>query len=703
MALRFSHGIGRSFQQDMEQLVEDLKTTLRGAFENEEYQASKQSIEQELRDRQEEVINELRDEARQNNISLIPTPTGFAFAPLYQGEVISPEAFQKLPKADREQVEKTINELQRKMQERMGQVPIWQRELRHRLMDLNRETTLAAIHPLIEDLLSSYGGDDKVRAYLSEVQDDVVKNAIDFLVAESAGREHLVPGTAGPKDFNRYKVNLLIENGAGVPVIFLDNPAYALLIGRVEHMAQFGALTTDHTMIQPGALHRAAGGYLMLDASKVLAQPQSWEALKRSLRSGQIVIEPMERMFGFASTFSLEPEPIPLDVKIVLIGDRQLYYLLSQYDAEFPELFKVAADFNDEMERNAESTQAFACLVSGIAATESLLPFDKSGVARLVEQSSRMVSDSEKLTVHRDSLRDLMVEADYQARHTKETRIRDEHVTRAINAQIYRNDRIRERAYEQILRETVLVDTDGEQVGQINGLSVLSLGNFAFGRPTRITARVRPGSGGVLDIERKVELGGALHSKGVLILSSYLASRYDIGAPIALSASLVFEQSYGGVDGDSASSTELYALLSALARAPIRQSFAVTGSVNQLGQVQAIGGANEKIEGFFDLCKARGLTGKQGVLIPAANVKHLMLREDVVAACREGRFRVYPVHTIDEGIEILTGITAGQADDSGNYPEASINHRVVERLREYTHLVRSMRGGDPRGDDLDER
>lgn len=701
LALHFPPGTGRQFQGEMEQLMQDLHTTVRAAFESEEYQNGKQDIEQEFRDRQEAAINELREEAREKHISLMPTPTGFAFAPLYNGEVISPEAFQKLPKKTQEEVETNISNLQKKMQDRMGQLPIWQRETRRQIMDLNKETTLTAVKPLIAELLEKFGGDKKVVQYLLDVQDDVIKNAIDFLTGPEDRQKLQQLGEAGlEKNLNRYRVNLLIENdgGPGAPVIFLDNPSYPQLMGRIEHMAQFGALTTDLTMIQPGALHKASGGYLMVDANKILSQPHTWEALKRSLRSGQIVIEPMERMYGFASTYTLDPEPMPLNTKVVLVGDRRLYYLLSQYDPDFLELFKVAADFDDEIDRNAENEWRFACLVSGIAKQESLLPFTPDGVARLIEQGSRIAGDAEKVSVRRDATRDLMIEADYQARNSNAKLVKDIHVSQAINAHTHRNDRLRERSYEQILRETVLIDTQGGQIGQINALSVLDLGNFVFGRPTRITALVRPGSGGVLDIERKVDLGGSLHSKGVLILSSFLASHYQTGSPITLSASLVFEQSYGGVDGDSASSTELYALLSALAQVPIKQSLAVTGSVNQLGQVQAIGGANEKIEGFFDLCNARGLTGDQGVLIPSSNVKHLMLREDVVAACKEGKFHVYPISTIDQGIELLTGIEAGQADEHGAYPEGTINHLVISRLQEFTDIIIKMNRHDGDGD-----
>jgi lon-related putative ATP-dependent protease len=451
-----------------------------------------------------------------------------------------------------------------------------------------------------------------------------------------------------------------------------------------------GALLTDFTLIKPGALHLANGGYLILDAREALIQPFAWESLKRALRSGEITIESPAQTYSLVSTVSLEPEPIALDVKVVLLGERMLYYLMYQHDPDFRELFKVAADFEEEMERNDHNDLAYARLISTLANKEGLRHFDREAVARVIERSSRMVSDSQKLSTHMQSIADLLRESSYWAGEAGQEVVGAEHVQQAIDSQIYRDSRIKERIQEEILRDTILIDTTGEKVGQINGLSVLMLGNYAFGRPSRITARVRMGKGEVIDIERQVELGGPLHSKGVLILSSYLGSRYASERPLSLSASLVFEQSYGGVDGDSASSAELYTLLSALSEVPIRQSLAVTGSVNQHGQVQAIGGVNEKIEGYFDVCKARGLSGDQGVLIPQANVKHLMLRQDVIDASDKGEFHIYPIETIEQGIEVLTGVPAGELDEEGNFPEGTINRRIVERLEKMAKTMRAF-------------
>jgi len=483
---------------------------------------------------------------------------------------------------------------------------------------------------------------------------------------------------------NRYQVNVLIDNGdlEGAPVVILDNPTFPNLVGTVEHQVQLGALVTDFTMVRAGALHEANGGYLILDARKLLMQPYAWEGLKRMLRSREIHIESLGQALSMMSTVALEPERIPLDAKVVLVGDRSLYYLLSQYDEEFNELFKVAADFEDQMARSADDTRAFASFLGTFARREGIKPLDASAVGRLVEHASRMADDSEKLSTRFGRIADIVREADFRAREAGNGAITAADVQGTIDAREYRHARIRERLMENTLRGTLMVSTAGAAVGQINGLSVMQIGDHAFGHPTRITARVRMGKGQVVDIEREVDLGGPIHSKGVMILSGYLAGRYCQDLPLTLQASLVFEQSYGGVEGDSASAAELFALLSALSGVPIRQSLAITGSINQLGRIQPIGGVNEKIEGFFDLCSQRdgGLTGEQGVVIPASNVKHLCLKRAVVDAAAEGRFHVYAIETADQGLSVLTGMEAGELDGSGNYPAGTVNQLIETRL-----------------------
>jgi lon-related putative ATP-dependent protease len=482
----------------------------------------------------------------------------------------------------------------------------------------------------------------------------------------------------------RYKVNLIVDHSQakGAPVIYEDNPTYSNLIGQVEQVAQMGALLTDFTLIKPGSLQKANGGFLILDARKMLSQPYAWDALKRALQSGQVIIESLGQMLNLISTTSIQPEPIPLNVKIALIGDRQLYYLLSEADPDFNELFRVQADFEEQIKREDGNQELFARLVASIVHEDKLRPFNRGAIARVLEHSARLAEDASKLSMNMETIATLMREADYWAGESQSGLVRADDVQKAVDQQTYRADLIRERDQETILRNIFLIDTDGEKIGQINGLSVLQLGNFSFGRPTRISALTWIGKGNVVNIDREVDLSGPIHSKGVLILAGFLGARYAQERPLALSASLVFEQSYGGVEGDSASSAELYALLSSIASVPIKQSFAVTGAVNQHGQVEAIGGVNEKIEGFFNICKQRGLTGKQGVLIPASNVMNLMLRADVVKAVEDGQFAIYPIETIDQGIEQLTGMPAGVPGPDGVYPSDTFNGKVQNRLEE---------------------
>jgi lon-related putative ATP-dependent protease len=689
-AIHLPPGKGVTFREDMKDLVEDLQNALPAALESEEYQTRRQSIQQEFQEKQAEAFETLQRKAQEHDVALVRTPSGLAVVPVRDEEPLSPEELQELPEEEQEALKDQVEEIQAELQQILRQVPGWQSDLRERLQELDREVAQFAVGGLIDQLREKYEEYPKILDYLDDVQEDVVENAQDFLPQQEQENplQQMLQGGGRRRQpdssLRRYRVNVLVERDENehAPVVYEDNPTYQNLIGRVEHRAQMGALLTDFNLIKPGALHRANGGYLILDARKVLTEPYAWDGLKRALQAGQLKIESIGQRLSLISTVSLEPEPIPLNVKVALLGERLLYYMLWQLDPEFSELFKVTADFEERMERDEENLHLYARLIGTIAAQEGLRPLDPTGVARVIEHSARVVGDSERLSTRLRTLADLLREASHWAGRADREAITAEDVQHAIDAQIYRVDRLRERVQEGILRETILIDTRGEEVGQVNGLSVISLGNFAFGRPTRITARTRLGKGEVIDIEREVELGGPIHSKGVLILSGFLGARYAEDYPLSLSASLVFEQSYGGIEGDSASSAELYALLSSLAQVPIQQSLAVTGSVNQRGDVQAIGGVNEKIEGFFDICEARGLTGEQGVLIPRANVKHLMLRRDVVEAVEAGQFHVYPVETINQGIEILTGMPAGERDEAGNYPEGTFNHRVEERLRE---------------------
>jgi lon-related putative ATP-dependent protease len=686
-------GMGNQFRTDMEQLVEEVKSALSTTFESDEYRSRRRVIEEEFQERQEKSLDEIQKQAKEHSLTMMRTPAGVVFAPVRDGEVISPEEFQKLSQEEQEKLQKIVEDLQEKLQKVLQTVPTWQRELRERVRELNQEITTFAVGGLLNELREKYGSYPDVIDFLVAVEKDIVENAQDFLKTEDISTadnpdNQLTAFMArlrqGPTPMKRYQVNVIVDNKdlEGAPVIFEDNPSFQNLIGRSEHMAQMGALLTDFTLIKPGALHRANGGYLILDVREVLLQPYAWEGLKRVLNSRQIKIESIGQMLSIISTASLEPEPIPLKVKIALLGDRLLYYLLSSFDPDFDELFKVQADFEEHMPRNSDTQDEYARLIATLVRKENLKPFHRSAVARVIEHASRLVGDSEKMSIRMRDVSDLLREADFWAGERDSQTVETVDIQKAINSQIYRSDRIRERYQENIIRETILIDTQGYKVGQLNGLSVMPLGNFSFAIPSRITARIRMGKGDVVNIEREVELSGPIHSKGVLILSGFLGARYSKDKPLSLSASLVFEQSYSGVEGDSASSAELYALLSSIAEVPLNQSLAVTGSVNQHGIIQAIGGVNEKIEGFYDICNSRGLTGDQGVLIPASNVKHLMLRDDVIEAVRSGKFHIYPIEHVDQGIEILTGITAGEPEADGNYPEDTLNGKVQSQLSE---------------------
>ncbi|MBX3508020.1 Lon protease family protein [Parvibaculum sp.] len=720
VALELGAGTGRQLKEGMARVIDDLRVTIPSILESEEYQNRRQSIDEEFQEKQEQAFEELRVKAEAENIALLRTPAGFALAPVRDGNVLKPEEFNRLPEAERKAIETTIQSLQKELAETLEHVPGWQKEHHQRVRELNREVAERSVERAMRDLRSLFAGLPLVIKWLDAVMADLVENIGTFAsgggdevpeqVRVMAAMQALMQGRGGgfaaADPFRRYEVNVVVDNGkearatlttsrrpqdiadaggyigGGAPILYEDHPTMANLLGRIEHMPQMGALVTDFMLIKPGALHRANGGYLLIDALKLLREPLSWDALKRAIRRRKILIESAGEYLSLVSTVTLEPDPIPLDVKIILLGDRYLYYMLSELDPDFGELFKVAADFEDEIDRETENDLLYARLIAGTCREENLLPFDRSGVGRIIERSSRQAEDAEKLSTVMRPIVDLMCEADHIARSAGALVVTAQHVDEAVEAQIGRADRMRERSLEMITRDIVMIDTEGERIGQVNGLSVLSMGAVSFGRPSRITARVRMGLGGsrVIDIEREVMLGGPIHTKGVLILSGYISGQFLPEIPLSMSASLVFEQSYGGIDGDSASSAELYALISALAEAPIAQGLAVTGSVNQIGEVQAIGGVNDKIEGFFDICMRRGLTGDQGVIIPAANVKHLMLRQDVVDAVERGMFAIYPVEHVEEGVELLMGAPAGARGADGKFPAGTIYARAEERL-----------------------
>jgi lon-related putative ATP-dependent protease len=699
-ALSLPAGRGKDFRGAIRELLDELRSAIPAAFESEEFRIRKQAIEETAKKRQEDAFNELQEAARARQIALLRTPVGMILAPVRNDEVLPPDQFRRLPADEQKQIQTRIEELQGRLEAVLRQIPVWEREARTQLRQLAQDVTTSAVRQLIDELRGAYRDLPSVLEHLDAMERDLIETADQFV-----GGSMPQPGEGGAvtaRDadrFRRYWVNLLVDHGSGhgAPVVYEDHPAVQNLVGRIEYVAQLGALVTDFNLIKSGALHRANSGYLVLDARRILLQPFAWEELKRVLRAREIRIESLAQTLSLISTVTLEPEPIPLDLKVVLVGDRLLYYLLCALDPDFGELFKVPVDFADDVGRTPDTSRQFARLLATIAARDGLRPLARDGVAQVIERASRVVDDATKLSLHERTISDLVREADYFAAENGHETITRADVQQAVDAQIHRADRLRERIYEEIRRGTILIDTAAAKVGQLNGLVVSTLGNFTFGRPVRITARIRLGRGQVVDIEREVEFGGPIHAKGVLILQGLLGARFAADRPLTLHASLVFEQSYGPVEGDSASAAELYALLSALAEVPIKQSLAVTGSVNQHGQIQAIGAVNEKIEGFFDICRAGGLTGEQGVIIPRANADHLMLREDVVEEVSKGKFKIYAVETADQGIELLTGRPAGERGPDGLYPEGSINQLVEARLAGMAEIVRKFGSRDDGG------
>ncbi len=690
-AIELPPGRAIPFKDAMHKLIEDLKSAAPTAFQSEDYQTRRGSIDEAFQKKQFEAFSRLREKAAAKNIVLLRTPVGFALAPAVNGEVVPPDQFNAWPADKRAEIQADIEALEKDLEHIVRQIPQMEKQQRDEIRALNRDTAEFAVDHLIQEVRAAFSDIPGVAAHINSVRADLIENVPIFVIKGESGEGDpaaLMQAAA----FERYEVNVLVsQNGApGAPLVEELHPTLGNLIGRIDYISSHGVLVTNFLLIKAGALHRASGGYLLVDARALLVEPFSWTALKRALRRGEIAIEDVGRFLGLTNTVTLEPDPIPLRVKIVLFGDRLLYFLLCGLDPELGEHFKLLADFEDDLPRNPENEALFARLIASAVRRDGLLPLNRQAVARVVEHVARVASHSGKLSLFVDELNDALTEADLYAREGARAIITRADVDGALSARVRRASRLHDRMRESVIENVALISTQGSRIGQINGLSVLEIGGFAFGHPTRITCQVRPGAGKVVDIEREVALGGPIHSKGVLILGGLLAGRYALDTPMSLHASLVFEQSYGGVEGDSASSAELYALLSALAEAPIRQDLAVTGSVNQHGEVQAIGGVNEKIEGFFDICSARGLTGSQGVLIPASNVQHLMLREDVVKACAEGRFAVYPVASIDEGVAILTGIVAGERQADGAFPDGSVNGRVERRLRAFATVRKNF-------------
>ncbi len=707
IAISFPAGTATEFAKDIDKLIETLSSSIAAIYESEEYNAGVNIIKEKFKQSKEKYIKMLQKKAKGKSVSLLHMPVGLVVAPVKNGEVLSPEAFDSLPEEEKKQLIEDLNQMQAEIESSAEALPAWEDKQRDEINNLRTKFLKETVKNPIDELHEKYKGHRQANDFLKQIQKYILENGDEFLptaevTTPAEGEDPLTALLSKMKQpeedkYAKFKVNVIVKNepDSGAPIIHLDHPTQGNLVGKVERIQQYGALLTDFSLIKAGALHKANGGFLLVDARKMLLQPFAWDSLKRAIASKQIKIEAPSEETSF-TTISLDPQPIPLDIKIILTGDAELYELLSERDPEFLDYFKVEADFDVLMERTKENEIEYAKLIGSLSKKKKLRSLNKQAVAKVIEYASRLADSSEKLTAHVASIADLLREADYWARKSKSNHIGKNHIDQAINAKLYRNGRIKEMMLEQIDKGTILIDIKGQKVGQINGLVVYNFSRFSFGKPARITAQVRIGKGEFVNIEREVDMSGPIHSKGVLILESLLANRFAKFCPLSLNASIVFEQSYGGVDGDSASSTEYYCLLSAITGIPIKQNIAVTGSINQFGEIQPIGGVNEKIEGFFDVCSHQGLTGEHGVIIPRTNIADLMLREDIIQAVEEGKFHVYAVDTVDDGIEILTGVKAGSMNKHGAYPKKTINYQVQEALEHfykcYARYARETKG-----------
>ncbi|HUT28050.1 MAG TPA: ATP-binding protein [Methanomassiliicoccales archaeon] len=694
LAMRLPPGTGIQLKADMAAFIEEARKTLPKTFESEEYDAKRQQALGKLTKERVDLIDQANEVAEKLGFTIQLGAAGLIIIPVLDGKPLSPEEFEALPKEKKERIlesRHTLDEQLRVIFRKVREIDLKGLEV---VAELNIEIAMEAIGHLLTDLKERYSSIREVFSHIENVQKDILRNLGTFLKGNhpqpEQGPAQFQQWLAKDLAFRKYEINVVVDNGSalGAPVIFEETPSYPNLIGKSEKEMQFGVVTTDFSMIRPGSLHKANGGYLVIPVMDLFRYPFAWDGLKHALRNENVEVEEPGEHAGFISTRGLKPQPIPLNVKVVLIGTPEVYQILHQGDPDFQDLFKVRADFDVVMDRDEGSAMKYALFICTICNKFKLKHLDNTAIAKVVEFGSRLAQDQRKLSTRFSNVADLIKEANFYAMREGSKLITVEHINKAIEEKLYRSSLIQEKVHEFIDRGIYLIDTEGSKVGQINGLSVMAMGDLAFGRPSRVTASVAVGRDGIIDIERQSQMGGPTHTKGVLILGGYLAHKYAQDKPLSLSAKLVFEQSYGGVDGDSASSTELYAILSALSGLPIKQSLAVTGSVNQRGEIQAIGGVNEKLEGFFEVCKAKGLTKENGVMIPGSNVQNLMLKEEILEAAKKGKFTIYPVKTIDEGIEVLTGVPAGKILADGSYKKGTINYLVNKRLQEMAEMVR---------------
>ena len=694
-ALLLPTGRGVQLKSDMDALVEELATAIPKAFDSEDYSKHRDKVIEELELRRTAELTRMNQHVTGAGFQLLKGPGGLLLAPGSAGKPLSEQELETLTEEQRDKLARTRERLQHEIEERLRAIRELEKGAREALRSLDTDTAAYATRHLMDDLRARYRDMPSVLQYLEALQADITAHVDDF----RKGKEAETPPVPLPvmppvpdKPLPRYQVNVLVDNRGmkGAPVVVESNPSYHNLTGRIEHQASWGGAVTDYTMIKSGALHRANGGYLIIPARECLMSPFAWEGLKRALKDRSLRIEELGAQLSMVSTVTLDPRPVPLDVKVVLIGSPAIYYMLYAYDEDFQKLFKVKADFTTRMRRDADSEKAYALFVNHITRQDNSNPFDRAAVARIIEYGSRATGDQDQLSTRFGDIADLIREATQQASQNSHQTITAADVRAAEEARRFRQNLVEEHLQESLLKGTVLLETTGNAVGRINGLSVLDMGDYSFGHPVRLTATVGPGRRGVVSIEREVEMSGPIHGKGVLILSGYATRKYGQVGPLSLSASLVFEQSYSMVEGDSASLAELCVLLSAVAGAPLRQDIAVTGSVNQHGQVQAVGGVTQKIEGFFDLCRAKGLTGTQGVFVPAANLRHLMLRDDVVEAVCNGQFHIWTGEELEDILQLLTAMPTGEPDATGVYPEGTLHRAVADRLAQYAETLRKL-------------
>ncbi|HXV84458.1 MAG TPA: AAA family ATPase [Candidatus Binatia bacterium] len=694
--LKVRRGWGKALKQDMEQLVQNLQRAARKMFESDEFARQRQAMIEELQKKQQEMMQALMEEASRNGFTLRMAPSGMVLLPTKDGKPMQEADYLALSAEEKKTLEDKRGEIEGKVEASLREGKKVEREITEKLLTLETQAGEYLVRMPIAELKEKYQDHPKIIAYIDGVREHILRNLNRFRGTEvSPGMAPMAPvplGEPATDPFLPYRVNVFVDNSEtrGPPIIVETNPSYHNVFGVVEKKPIIGGYVTDFTLIKAGSISRANGGYLVLYDRDVLVNAGVWEALQRVIKNRELRIEEPAAFFGWVPPQGLRPEPIPTDTKVIMIGDPHLYRTLATLDPDFRETFKVKADFDFKIDRSPENIVAFACFIRDYCNRENLRHFDPSGVARVIEQCARAVDDQDKLSTRFSDVADMLIESDYWASKENTELVSAKHVERAIVEKTFRLNLIEKRLQELIADGIILVAVDGAVSGQVNGLAAYQLGDFTFGKPSRITAKTFMGRGGIINIERESKLSGKTHDKGVLILSGYLGAKYAQQEPLSLSASLCFEQSYDDVDGDSASSTELYAILSSLSEIPIRQGLAVTGSVNQNGEIQAIGGINQKIEGFYDVCRLKGITGDQGVLMPRSNLRNLMLRPDVVQAVRDGKFHIYAVTSIDEGIEVLTGVPAGERDPNGHYPEGSINGRVEQKLRQFSEQLRQF-------------